>query len=131
MATASWPIMASITNRVSSGRVGVADVGGLAHQLLVDAEAAGGVDDDDVVVLLAGVRDAAARDVDRVPTPLPGSGANVGTPGPLADDLQLVDRVGPLQVARHQQRRVALPLEPVRRACRPAWSCRSPAGRPA
>ena len=45
---------------------GVADVGGLLHQLGVDAEPAGGVDDHDVVVLLDGVRDAAAGDVDRV-----------------------------------------------------------------
>ena len=46
------------------------------------------------------------------PTPLPGSGSEGGHARALADDLQLVDRVGPLQVARHQQRRVALPLEP-------------------
>ena len=32
---------------------GLADVGGLLHELGVDAEAAGGVDDDDVVLLVA------------------------------------------------------------------------------
>jgi hypothetical protein len=31
--TASWPIIASTTNRTSSGFDGVADVGGLLHQL--------------------------------------------------------------------------------------------------
>ena len=54
--TASWPIIASTTNRISSGIDGVADVGGLLHQLLVDAEPAGGVDDHDVVQLCAGPR---------------------------------------------------------------------------
>ena len=49
--TASWPIIASTTNSTSSGLDGVADVGGLLHQLGVDAEPAGGVDDDDVVLL--------------------------------------------------------------------------------
>ena len=44
----------------------VADVGGLLHQLLVDAEPAGGVDDDDVVLVGAGLGDAGARDRDRV-----------------------------------------------------------------
>ena len=52
------------------GPHGVADVGGLPHQLGVDAEPARGVDDDDVVVLLAGVRDAAPRDVDRIADPV-------------------------------------------------------------
>ena len=51
-------------------RHGVADVRGLLHQLGVDAEAARGVDDHDVVVLLDGVRDAAAGDVDRVADPV-------------------------------------------------------------
>ena len=43
-----------------------ADVGGLLHQVGVDGEAAGGVDDDDVVLLAAGLLDAGARDGDRV-----------------------------------------------------------------
>src|SRR5690606_30374029 len=42
------------------GLRGVADVRGLLHHLGVDAEATGGVDDDDVVVLLARVLDAGA-----------------------------------------------------------------------
>jgi hypothetical protein len=35
-------------------------------------------------------------------------------PGPLTNDLQLVDRVGTLQVGRHQQRGVALLPQPQR-----------------
>ena len=45
---------------------GVADVGGLLHQLVVDAEPAGGVDDDDVVELQPGVRDRRPRHRHRV-----------------------------------------------------------------
>ena len=45
---------------------GLADRGGLAHQLFVDAEAARGVDDDDVEVLGLGLGQAAGRDGDRV-----------------------------------------------------------------
>ena len=48
------------------------------------------------------------------PTPLPGSGAKTGDAGPLAVDLELVDRVGPLQVGGDQQRALALLLEPQR-----------------
>ena len=43
-----------------------ADVGGLLHQVGVDGQAAGGVDDDDVVLRAAGLLDAGARDRDRV-----------------------------------------------------------------
>ena len=64
--TASWPIMASRTNSVSSGVHGVADGGGLRHQLLVDAQAAGGVDDHDVEVLGPGLGKARGGDRDRV-----------------------------------------------------------------
>ena len=45
---------------------GVADGRGLRHQLLVDAQPAGGVDDDDVVVLGLGLGETGGRDGDRV-----------------------------------------------------------------
>ena len=45
---------------------GVADRGGLAHQLVVDAEPARGVDDDDVVVLGLGLGEAGRGDGDGV-----------------------------------------------------------------
>ena len=101
MVTASWPIIASTTNRISSGSHRVADVGGLLHQLGVDAEPAGGVDDDDVVLSVRWrARSSAARPSTGSPTPLPGSGAKTVDPGLLADHLQLLHGVGALQVAR-------------------------------
>ena len=120
--TASWPIIASSDEQHLVGIDGVADRGGLRHQLVVDAEPARGVDDDDVEVLGLGLGEAAGGHLDRV------AGASVdGTlgrragmrrehldAGPLADDLQLVDRAGALQVAGHQQRRMALSLKPFR-----------------
>ena len=92
----------------------VPDRGGLRHHLLVDAEAARGVDDHDVVQRPArlverlprhgdGIADAAARfrSVHRDARLPP-------------DHLQLVHGVRPLQVGGHEQRRVALLLEPQR-----------------
>src|SRR5205085_12196220 len=43
-----------------------------------------------------------------------GRGCEDGYAGALAVDLELVDRVGSLQVGRHQQRRASLLLEPQR-----------------
>ncbi len=45
---------------------GVTDTGGLRHQLRVDTEATGGVDDHDVVMLVACFFDAGAGDLDGV-----------------------------------------------------------------
>ena len=56
------------------GLHGVADVGGLLHQLGVDAEAAGGVDDDDVVQLAPGLLDRGPGDRDRVADAVAGLG---------------------------------------------------------
>jgi hypothetical protein len=53
----------------------VADVGGLLHHLGVDAEAAGGVDDDDVVLRRLACSIESRGDLTGSPTPLPGSGA--------------------------------------------------------
>ncbi len=106
------------------GLDGVADARGLRHQLLVDAEAAGGVDDHDVVLLVAGLFDTGARDLDgvggrdteRVLATADG-GAGVrrehGRAGALTDDLQLADGAGTLEVTRDEQRRVALILQPL------------------
>ena len=44
---------------------------------------------------------------------VPGCGANTATPGAFADDLKLGDGTGPLQVARDEQWRVALILQPL------------------
>ena len=109
----------------------VADVGGLLHHLGVDAEAAGGVDDDDVVQLAAGLLDRVAGDLDRVADAVAGLGREDGYAGALAVDLELVDGVGALEVGGDQHRLLALLLEPERELGRPAWSCRRPGGRPA
>ena len=83
---------------------GVADVGGLLHQLGVDAEPAGGVDDDHVVQRAPGLLDRRPGHRDRVAHAVAGLGGEHRDAGPLADDLELVDRVGPLQVGGDQQR---------------------------
>jgi hypothetical protein len=66
--------MASMTKSTSSGRW-PCGCRGLLHQLGVDAQASGRVDDDDVVLLLSGVVDAVAGDLDGVADAVPGSGA--------------------------------------------------------
>ena len=111
------------------GLDGVADVGGLLHHLGVDAEAAGGVDDDDVVELALGLLDRGAGDVDGVADAVAGLGREDGDADALAVDLELVDGVGALEVGGDEHRRLALLLEPAARAWRPGSSCRRPGGR--
>ena len=100
------------------------DVGGLAHQLLVDTEATGGVDEHDVVVVIAGLGDACARDGDGIAVADRAQIARLADAGPgigrehrdtraLADDLQLRNGTWPLEVAGDEQRSVTLLLEPV------------------
>src|SRR5690606_35635843 len=92
---------------------GVLDRGGLSHHLGVDAEAAGGVDDDDGVDLVLRLREAGAGDGDRVADAVAGLGRPHRHPGPLPHDLELGDGVGPLEVRGDEERGVALVLEPV------------------
>ena len=92
---------------------GGADVRGLLHEHLVDAEAAGGVDDDDVVELRAGDVHRVRRDLDRIADAVAGLGCVGEGAGALADDLELVDGIGPLEVGGDEHRPVALGLEPV------------------
>ena len=96
------------------GLHGVADVGGLLHQLGVDAEAAGGVDDDDVVDLALGLLDRRAGHRDRVADAVAGLGGEDGHADALAVDLELLDGVGALEVGGDQHRGLALLLEPQR-----------------
>ena len=104
---------------------GVADVGGLLHQDLVDAQATGGIDDDHVVLVDAGMLDAAARDVDGITVAgahlvlvRVDGGARVrreaGDARLLRDDLQLLHRAGALEVTGHQDGGVPLPGEVLR-----------------
>ena len=107
--TASWPTIASMTKMISSGSTASRMSRGLLHHLRVDAEPAGGVDDDDVVQLgrLACSIDVAG-DRDRVADAVAGLGRVDLDAGPPAEHLELVDRVGALQVGGDQQRLVAL-----------------------
>ena len=108
------------------GLDGRSDVGGLLHEVGVDGEAASGVDDDDVVLPGLRLGDTGAGDGDGVaerarPLPL---GTHVVTADvaalgredldarALADDLELGDGVGPLEVRGDEQRGVPLLLEP-------------------
>ncbi len=52
--TASWPVRLSATSSVSCGRRDVAHLDGFAHQLFVDVDAAGGVEQHHVVAAEAG-----------------------------------------------------------------------------
>ena len=81
----------------------LADLGELLHQLLVDLEAAGGIDDDDVLARLGGLRDSVARDRDRVLRA--GVDGNLDLPAEL---LELLDRGRPLEVGRDQRGLLAL-----------------------
>jgi len=95
-----------------SGIHRVPDVGRLLHQVGVDAQPAGGVDDHHVVELAHRVQDRAARHLDGVAHTVARLGGEDMDAGPLADDLQLVDRVGALEVRGHEQRAVPLLLQP-------------------
>ena len=89
--TPSWNAFAVVDGILTDHRVDdeqhlvgvgrLADVGGLLHHLGVDTETTGGVDDDDVVLLVAWrTSRASLATLTGLPTPLPGSGANTGTP---------------------------------------------------
>ena len=82
--TASWPIIASTTNRISSGVTRVADVGGLLHQLRVDAETTRGVDDHHVVEGAPGLGDARPGHGHRVADAVARLGSEDLDAGPLA-----------------------------------------------
>ena len=98
---------------------GIADIAGLGHQGLVDAEAAGGIDNDDVVLGALGFLDTllghpyrvAVRGAHLVLVGVQG-GARVRREdlhaGALADDLQLLHRTRALQVTGHQHWGVSL-----------------------
>ncbi len=104
----------------------VADVAGLLHQLLVDAQTTGGIDDHRVVQLLLGELDGVTRHLHRIAAGLAGGGhglAAVGLhallrrvhryAGAFADHLELRHRVRTLQIGRDEQRRVAGILQPI------------------
>ena len=79
------------------------DVDGLAHHLFVDAEAPGGVDHHDVVPELLGPRQARSRHRYGVADAVARLGRPHVDPRLPADNLELVDRVGALEVGGDEQ----------------------------
>ena len=94
---------------------GVPDGRGLGHHVGVDAQPAGGVDDDHVRAGGAAPRPATARaTATGSPTPLPGSGAYTGTPARSPTTCSCWTAFGRCRSAGDQQRGVALLLQPQR-----------------
>ena len=83
----------------------------LVHQVAVDVQAAGGVDDHDVAALRGRGLDAVARDRDRIAARAALEDRHVDLP---AERLELLDGGGALQVAGHERRLQALLGEQVR-----------------
>jgi len=90
------------------GAGSVADVSELPHEVGVHGEPTGGIDDHDVVQLGLGVLASSPRHGNRVADAVARLRREHGDPGLLADDLQLVDCIGALEVGRDQERRVPL-----------------------
>ena len=81
----------------------LADGGELVHELLVDVEPAGGVDDEDVAPLRAGLVEALLRHLDRVLRRAVEVDRDLDL---LAELLELVDRGRALEVGGHERRRL-------------------------
>ena len=90
------------------------DVGGLLHHFLIDAEAAGRVDDDHVMQLVVREFDGVLRHLHRVTDTVARFRSEHRNARLLTDDLQLGDRVRSLQVGRDQDRGVVLFHQPLR-----------------
>ena len=104
--TASWPVIASSTSSTFVGFDGVADARELVHQRLVDVQAAGGVDDDDVAARRPAPRSSPSRR-----RPATGSCVSLAVDRDLdllAELLELVDRGRALEVGG-DERRACLP----------------------
>ena len=101
------------------------DIPDLLHEVSVDGEAACGVDDADVAAETAGLLQAGLGARHRVR-----GLAEHRHPGLLAEDTQLLDRSGALQVGADQQRIATLLLPPEGELGRVRRPCRSPADRP-
>ncbi len=84
------------------------DLRDLLHQLLVDRQPAGRVEDDDVAAVLASLVDSVAAHADGVLRAALGVKADVEL---LTEDLQLVDGRRPLQIRRYEHRPLALGLD--------------------
>ena len=83
----------------------VADLDEFAHQVLINRQAASGVDDDDIATLLLGLLDTPLRDLDRVHV---GATLVDGYTGLRADGDELLDCGRAIDVAGHQRGLLAL-----------------------
>ena len=98
--TASWPVVASATKRVSTGFDGAADLFDLVHHPVVQLDPAGGVDDDVGVGVADAEFEAAPGDVNGTG---PGALLVHGHVDLLAQGLQLGDGGRAVGVGGHQQ----------------------------
>ena len=98
--TASWPCIASTTNSVSIGLIAACSSRDLAHHRFVDGESSGGIDDDDVAIVLARPVERRFRDRQRL---LAGVRRKELGADLARERLQLRDRRRPIDVAAHQQ----------------------------
>ena len=112
--TASWPIIASTTNRTSSGET----ASRMSAACCIRSASMPSRPAVSTTTTSKRRRCASAierlGDGDGVADAVAGLGREHLDPGPLADDLQLVDRVRALEVGGDEQRRAALRLEPER-----------------
>ena len=116
-----------MTSRISFGLNFVFDVLQLLHQLFVDVQTAGGVEDHDVVAVVFGMLD---RVFWRSPPGCSVPISNTGTPACSPTTLQLLDRRRTVDVAGDQQRAVSLLcLNMFGKLGRSGWSYRNPASR--
>ena len=94
--TASWPVIASTTSSTTCGRVTLRIRASSSISVLVDVQAPGGVDDEDVLAVALGLVERPRGDVDRVAV----GALLVDRRAGLAGDLdELLDGGGPVDVA--------------------------------
>ena len=112
VATASWPTIASMTKMISSGLT-ASRMSAACAIISASMPSRPAVSTMTMSRMLrAGVLDRVPGHLHRVADAVARLGRVHLDAGPLAEHLELVDRVGALQVAGDQQRLVALALEP-------------------
>ena len=110
--TASWPIIASTTNSVSSGWTASRMPAAWAiSSASMPSRPAVSTTTTSCIVRRACSMESRATRIGS-PTPLPGSGAKTSTPAWPPTTVELLHRVRALQVGRDEQRGVPLRLEP-------------------
>ncbi len=99
--------MASITSRISWGCTASLMRLQLVHELFIDVETAGSIQDQDIIAVVPGMQDRLAGDFHRVALPH----LKHRHAGLFTDDLQLLDRSRTIDVTGCQQRTLAALLE--------------------